>query len=217
MRVPRREFLALAGIALACPAWALDATGTAALLRLQQRWAEIQYRLPQAQREAGFAALDAEAERAVAAQPGTAELLIWRGIIQGSWAGARGGLGALGLVRQAKASLEAAIEIDPRALDGAAYTSLGTLYYLVPGWPVGFGNNARAEELLRMALRLNPNGIDPNYFYGDFLLRQSRYTDARQALQKALAAPPRAGRELADEGRRGEIRQRIQEIGQRTG
>jgi Tfp pilus assembly protein PilF len=80
-----------------------------------------------------------------------------------------------------------------------------------------FDNNARAEELLRMALQINPNGIDPNYFYGDFLLLQNRYNEARQIIQKALAAAPRAGRELADEGRRDEIRRRIQDIGQRTG
>ena len=35
---------------------------------------------------------------------------------------------------------------------GSAYTSLGTLYFKVPGWPVGFGDEEKAEELLRKAL-----------------------------------------------------------------
>ena len=48
-------------------------------------------------------------------------------------------------------------------------------------------------------------GIDSNYFWADHLYRQNRYDEARAALQKALQAPPRPGRELADQGRRGEI------------
>jgi len=214
MTLSRRAILALAPALAATPAFAQDASS---LRRLQERWAEIQYRMPEAQREAAFAALDAEAERAIAAQPRSADLLIWRGIIQGSWAGARGGIGALSIVRRAKVNLEAALEIDPRALDGSAYTSLGSLYYQVPSWPLGFGDNARAEQLLRQALQINPNGIDPNFFWGDYLLRQSRYPEARQALQRALAASPRPGRELADEGRRGEIRQRLTQIATRSG
>lgn len=59
--------------------------------------------------------------------------------------------------------------------------------------------------MLRKALRLNPEGIDSNYFWGDHLYRQGHYVEARAALQKALQAPPRPGRELADQGRRGEI------------
>ena len=71
----------------------------------------------------------------------------------------------------------------------SAYTSLGSLYYQVPGWPVGFGNKAKAEQLLKQALAINPNGIDPNFFYGDYLLEQGRKAEARQALDKALVMP----------------------------
>ncbi|MCY1454452.1 hypothetical protein D9M71_715190 [compost metagenome] len=74
----------------------------------------------------------------------------------------------------------------------------------MPGWPVGFGDDERAEQLLKQALSLNPDGIDPNYFYGDFLLGEKRYAEAEKALEKALAALPRPGREVADAGRRQE-------------
>ena len=47
-------------------------------------------------------------------------------------------------------------------LDGSAYNSLGVLYYKVPGWPVGFGDKAKARELLQKALAINPKGIDAN-------------------------------------------------------
>jgi Tfp pilus assembly protein PilF len=59
---------------------------------------------------------------------------------------------------------------------------------------------------------MNPTGIDPNFFYGDFLLEQGRKAEARQYLQKALAAPAREGRAVADQGRRAEIKARLEKL-----
>jgi tetratricopeptide (TPR) repeat protein len=136
---------------------------------------------------------------------GRAEPQIWYGIIAASYAGARGGLGALSLAKDAKKAFEQALEIDPKALEGSAYTSLGSLYYQVPGWPIGFGSDGKAREMLDRALAINPDGIDPNFFMGDFLYRKGDHAGARRALAKALNAPPRPERALADEGRRKEI------------
>jgi tetratricopeptide (TPR) repeat protein len=108
-------------------------------------------------------------------------------------------------VKQAKKALEQALALDAEALEGSAYTSLGSLYYQVPGWPIGFGDDDKARELLQKALALNPDGIDPNFFLGDFLYRKGDYEAARQVLEKALKARPRPERPLADEGRRKEI------------
>lgn len=185
--------------------WALDQTANQQLSAIQQRWAQIQYQLPEAQRAAAFEKLANDARNFTQAQPQAAEAWIWDGIVTSSWAGATGGLGALSKVKAARASLEKALALDPKALQGSAYTSLGALYDRVPGWPIGFGNSDKAEELLRQALQLNPEGIDSNYFWGDHLYRQGHYAQARSALQKALQAQPRPGRELADQGRRGEI------------
>lgn len=118
----------------------------------------------------------------------------------------QGGLGALSLVKQAKALYENAIRIDGNALDGSAYNSLGVLYYKVPGWPVGFGDKAKARELLQKALAINPKGIDPNFFFGEYLVETRHAEDAVAYLERALQAPPRPGRELADQGRREEVR-----------
>lgn len=191
--------------ALSLPSLALADSGQPRLQLLQGRWAEINYQVPAAQREAEFARLAAEADTLVRSNPQDAELHIWRGIILSTYAGAKGGLGALDLVKQSKASLERALALDPKALHGSAYTSLGALYYQVPGWPIGFGDDQQAEKLLKQALQLNPNGIDPNYFYGDFLFRQARYSEAKRALEKAQAASARPGREVADRGRQAEI------------
>ena len=191
--------------AVSLPGLALTDSGQQSLQLLQSRWAEINYQLPAAQREAEFAKLAAEADTLVRSNPQDAEFYIWRGIILSTYAGAKGGLGALELVKQSKASLERALALDPKALHGSAYTSLGALYYQVPGWPIGFGDDEQAEKLLKQALQLNPNGIDPNYFYGDFLFRQKRYSEAKLALEKAQAATARPGREVADRGRQAEI------------
>ncbi|ERI53939.1 tetratricopeptide repeat protein [Pseudomonas sp. AOB-7] len=196
----------------ALPAFALSDNGQIQLQQLQTRWAEIHYQTPEKQREEAFATLVTQADAALASEPKAPELLIWRGIILSTQAGAKGGLGALRLVKEAKASLEQALTIDPQALAGSAYTSLGSLYYQVPGWPIGFGDDQQAEKMLKQALAINPDGIDPNYFYGDFLQRQKRYEEARAALEKTLAAKDRPGRELADQGRRAEAKALLQQV-----
>ena len=175
------------------------------LSALQTEWAQIKYQRPAAEHEKAFAELAKSGDAVRGKYAGRAEPQIWYGIIAASYAGARGGLGALSLAKDAKKALEQALEIDPKALDGSAYTSLGSLYYQVPGWPIGFGNDDKAREMLDKALALNPDGIDSNYFMGDFLYRKGDYAAARQVLNKALKAPARPGRALADEGRRKEI------------
>lgn len=172
---------------------------------LQREWEEIKYRKPAAEQEKAFEALAKTASGVRAKYSDRAEAEIWYGIVVSSYAGAKGGVGALSLVKDAKAALEHALAVDPKALQGSAYTSLGSLYYQVPGWPIGFGDDKKAREMLEAALKLNPDGIDPNYFYGDFLYRKGEYAAAKKALEHALKAPARPDRPLADEGRRKEI------------
>jgi tetratricopeptide (TPR) repeat protein len=198
---------ALSLFASAAPAAIAPATPAlqTELLAIQQDWARINYQAADDDRKAAeFEALEKRAAAFVAANPGRAEPLIWQGIVLSTWAGAKGGLGALGLAKRARQPLEAALKIDPNALDGSAYTSLGTLYSKVPGFPAGFGDDDKAEQLLKAALKVNPDGIDPNYFYGEFLLDEDRHAEAVTYLTKALAASPRPNRELADKGRRAE-------------
>lgn len=199
--------LALPALTQAAPS-ALDQ----GIRALQSEWAMIQYQTPESQREADFERLSHKAHDLTAQYPDRAEPHIWEGIVLSSWAGAKGGLGALGIAKQAKAEYESAIKIDSKALDGSALNSLGVLYYKVPGWPVGFGNNKKAEALLQQALALNPDGIDPNYFYADYLIYRSRKAEAIPYLQKALKAPPRPGREVADQGRRAEIQALLRQV-----
>jgi tetratricopeptide (TPR) repeat protein len=177
-----------------------------AVVELQREWEVARYQTPAGEREKRFEALAAKAHQASEAFPDRAEPLIWEGIIDSSLAGERGGLGALGLVKRARSLYERAIQIDANALDGSAYNSLGVLYYKVPRWPVGFGDKAKAGELLQKALAVNPQGIDPNFFYGELLAETDRRDEAIVYLERALQAPARPGRQIADAGRRDEIR-----------
>lgn len=199
----------LRGLLALCFAWPLAAPAAPlddAVIELQHDWEVIRYQTPAAERERRFEALAARAHQVSEGFPGRSEPLVWEGIIVSSWAGEKGGLGALSLVKQAKAAYEQAIQIDGSALDGSAYNSLGVLYYKVPGWPLGFGDKDKAAELLRKALALNPQGIDPNYFYAEFLAETGHADEAQTYLERALQAPPRPGRQIADTGRREEIR-----------
>lgn len=184
---------------------------------LAQSWDEITYQHDPAAREQALNALTERAHAEVIAAPDDPALLIWYGIIVSSYAGEKGGLGALGLCKEARASLELAIDRDPTALNGSAFTSLGTLYYKVPGWPIGFGSDKKAREYLSKALDLNPTGIDPNYFMGDFLVTQGEYGRAKTYLTTALDAPDRPGRSVGDAGRRGEVRALLAKVDQKLG
>ncbi|QHD07030.1 tetratricopeptide repeat protein [Pseudomonas sp. R76] len=208
----KRALVVLLLTALSPLTWALDATDQQRLNDIQTRWAHIQYTLPHAQRTQAFEQLASQANAFTQARPQAAEAWIWAAIVSSSWAGAQGGLGALSKVKAAKVDLETALALDPKALQGSAYTSLAALYDRVPGWPIGFGDADKAEQLLKQALQLNPAGIDSLYFWGDHLYRQKRYGEARDALRKALLAAPRPGRESADTGRRKEIEDLLVEI-----
>ncbi|HZN46410.1 MAG TPA: tetratricopeptide repeat protein [Ramlibacter sp.] len=207
---PRRLLLGGALALASLGSWAAPVDD--AVAELQREWEVIRYQAPQPERQKRFEALAAKAHQASEANPGRAEPLVWEGIIVSSLAGEKGGLGALSLVKQAKALYEQAIQINPNALDGSAYNSLGVLYYKVPGWPVGFGDKDKARELLQKALTLNPKGIDPNFFYAEYLVETRHADQAVAYLEKALQAPPRPGRQLADQGRREEVRALMEKV-----
>lgn len=182
------------------------APGDELIRPIQDRWAEIKYRQPEDRQADLYRDLAGQAKQLSRTHPNLAAALIWEAIVVSSEAGVRGGLGGLSLAKEAKALLEESLKLDEKSLNGSAYTSLATLYAKVPRWPLGFGDKEKAEALFKKSLAVNPDGIDPNFFYGEYLIDQDRVAEGRRYLEKALVAPPRPGRELADQGRRQEAR-----------
>ncbi|MCQ8104184.1 hypothetical protein NP590_08715 [Methylomonas sp. SURF-2] len=168
------------------------------IAHLESAWAAAYYQNDEAQQRQAYPELLEKAKELVHRYPNAAEPKIWQATIMSTNAAFESSLTALSTLEKAKRLLEQAIRIDPNALDGAAYVTLGTLYYMVPGWPVSFGDDEMAEQLLKASLQINPNGIDANYFYADFLLRQDRAAEAEAFFHKASQAPVRTQQVFAD-------------------
>ena len=178
------------------------------LLPIQHKWAEINYSDANSEQKVeSLLALASDVEARLKAYPQSANDYTWLGIIQSTTAGAEGGIGALKYAKAAKKSFEKAMNIDESALQGSAMVSLGVLYHKVPGWPIGFGSDKKAKALMTQGLALNADGIDPNFFYAEFLFDEGEYKQAMTYLERAEAALPRPDRPLADKGRQAEIQQ----------
>ncbi|MDQ6981409.1 MAG: hypothetical protein Q9M08_00160 [Mariprofundus sp.] len=184
----------------------------AELLAIQQTWAEIKYRTPKADRQDAFASLLSKSEALQHMYPDKADAILWSAVVLYNYAGEVRGIKALGMVKQSFRMLHKAKEINPAAANGLIHTTLGQLYYKVPGWPVAFGDDAKAQQYLRKGIELNPEGLDANYFMGDYLLRKKQFHQAAIHLRRAIHAPPRPQRTIADAGRKSDALKLLQQV-----
>lgn len=179
-----------------------------AVAEIEHQWAVINYQTSDQSKTEAFERLAQKAHKVSELYPNRPEPLVWESIVLSSHAGSLSGLSKMGALSKAKMArdlLLKAEKISASMPDGSVYTSLGALYFKVPGWPLGFGDNKKAYAYLQKALEMNPNGIDPNYFLGELLFYQNKYKEAYQVLLKAQKSPPRPSREIADQGRRKEV------------
>jgi tetratricopeptide (TPR) repeat protein len=169
------------------------------ILSIAEEWAKIKYtsKSPDQLHE-GMDKLGSKADDLVKRYPDHVEAMIWDGIITSERASLTWGLTALNLATRARDVLIEAEKRDPKALDAGAPTSLGVLYYRVPGFPIGWGDNSKARALLTEAVQNAPYGRDAHYFYADFLYEQGEYAKAEKILIKALALPPHPERPVWD-------------------
>jgi Tfp pilus assembly protein PilF len=144
--------------------------------------------------------------------PGKAKPLILQACIILTRAKIENSLAALSSVHEAKKILDKAIAINPRADRGSAMVTLGILYYKVPGWPIAFGDNDKAKKMLQQALKVNPKGMDSNYFYAEFLLTQDNPEKATSYLVKAVNAPVYETNELFARNIRAKAKQALKNI-----
>ncbi|WP_374531970.1 tetratricopeptide repeat protein [Novosphingobium sp.] len=181
---------------------------------INDAWAHITYEVQGSSTQTkALAALEKQAAGVVAHYPGQAEPLLWEGIVVSEEANRANIFHKLGLATRARDLIAKAYAINPRAANGGAALSLGVLYYKVPGSPIGFGDVKKAHQLLREALALDPNGLDTNYWYADFLYDQGNIPGARSFAQKALRAPHDPSRPVWDAGRRREVNALLKKMG----
>jgi tetratricopeptide (TPR) repeat protein len=176
------------------------------LAALQQHWANARYQTTGDARKTQLQKLIDEADAFTKKYSDKADGYLWAGVIRGSLAEAINGIDALGIVKESKTKLEKAIELDPKAEDSYALGVLGLMYAKVPGWPIGFGDEKKAKELLKKGLEISPDGMNINYLYASYLFDSGDYKKALVHIQKAEQATPPAPVDMWS-GRQQEIRE----------
>ena len=204
----------LAAVLVAASPGVASAGMTEDVKAINDGWAHITYEIKGSSTQTkALDKLAGQAAALVAKYPGKAEPLLWQGIVVSEQANRANMFHKLGIAKRAFSILSKAYAIDPKAANGGAAMSLGVLYYKVPGSPIGFGDDAKALRLLKQALALDPNGLDSNYFMGDYQLDHGDKAAARTYLTKALKAPHDASRPAWDAGRRREVKALLAKAG----
>ena len=188
---------------------------------LQSEWAVANYQTSEKDKQPAFEALVAKASALTAKYPDRAEPKIWEAIIRAGLAGAMGGLSslfnAMPQMEQGRDLLLEAEKIDPKAMNGSIYTTLGSFYYMVPGGFVGFGDTDKARAYLDKALEIAPDDMDANYFNGDFWLEEKKYDKAIPYFEKVLALPDVEGRPVYSKGRKAEAAEKLAKAKKKAG
>ncbi len=178
---------------LAMPSWA-DMTG------LIERYDQASWQITdQDQQLAAFESQLGELE----AMPETSDVLMWQGAVAASIARLKGGTSALGLIKQAKKDLDAAIKADEA--NAMAQAIRGNIFAKAPGWPLSVGSSKKAAADFADALAAQPDNILALQGYGEFLADKGDVEQARIQFKKALMLSPRQGREMADAARQKQI------------
>ena len=86
-------------------------------------------------------------------------------------------------------------------IDTLGFTRIGSTNH-IPAIPIGFGSDEKAEKYFKKALAINPQGLDINYFFAEYLADNGEDQLALEYIDKALQAPRMAERPVADAGRR---------------
>ena len=178
---------------------------------LQREWDKSMYVLTGSEQKKAIIALSKQAESLMKQHQNDASVYAWAGIILSTEAGLYkiNVIKALAKAKEAKAVFEKAKELQADVLDGAIYTSLGSLYAEVPPFPIGFGDKKLAKEYLLQGLALNPKGVESHFFYAKYLFAEKKYKQSLQEFEQALQAPDRPDRLIADEGRKKEVQEWI--------
>lgn len=169
-----------------------------ALNNIESEWAKIYYQLPEQQQGQAYARLLDKTIKLCEKYPLDTGAMFWQAVVKASYADHQDPISAINAIHEVRNLLNKAIAINPNTMEGSAYVVLGTLYQMAPAWPIAFGDDEEAEKLFQTALKISPNGIDSNYYYGQFLLSNKQLKEAQSYFEKAVAAPVRPEQVFAD-------------------
>jgi len=142
---------------------------------------------PAAERRSALEQGIAAGRAATRIQPNRPEGHMWLAATMGALAesfGLRQGLKYRGEI---KSELLTVLRLDPSFAQGSADRALGRWYYKVPA--LFGGSNQKSEEHLRRSLTYNPNSTASLYFLAETLVALKRKTEAKEMLDRVLAAP----------------------------
>lgn len=197
-------------LATTAPVGAMAADGD--LVALEQRWAALKYEPPADGDRVARAEDLQQAVASLAARDPRRETLLLQANALLLTAEFMHSTASLRKVRAARDLLLQADRTQPN--NPAVLLALGSIYYEVPGWPIAFGSRKTAEDYLRRAIAIDPDGRDTNYFMGDMLLEAGRAKEATAYLERALAAAQQ--NTLLERGRRAEILEAMEKAKRRA-
>lgn len=185
------------------------------LKNIETEWASVYYSTPKSKQGPAYVQLLDKTANLARQYPNAAEPIFWQAVLTATFADHQDAFSALDAIHEARDLLIKAIKINPETMGGSAYVTLGTLYYMAPKWPISFGDDDAAKHMLETALEINPDGIDANYFYGEFMLLHNKLNDAAIFFERAATAPARAEQLYADNQLKTEARLALKNTQQR--
>lgn len=188
-----------------------DSSHLDAVQKLQHEWAMAKYQTSSKKQLKKLSKLIDEAKDLHEQQPDNPEILLWYGMILTTYANIKGPV-ALSSLKEARKVLEQALKLDPNVGNGLAEAVLGSLYARAPNWPIAFGNKRKANIHFENALEIDPDGIDTNYYYGDYLILIGEYDKAKIHLDIADNADIRPEYSIQDTGRKKEIKKSLAQL-----
>ena len=166
---------------------------------LKHEWEVIFYTMPSNRQAALYKEMLPKISAFKSEYPGHAEPIIMEAIIICSLAASEWSFSALDNVERARDMLIKAIALNPKAMEAAAYLTLGNLYFRLPRWPISFGDNNQARKYYEAAVLLYPDKVDTNYFLGDYWLSEGNYEKALYYLDKSNQAKINPKHEISDD------------------
>ncbi len=165
---------------------------------IETEWATIYYGTPKSQQGSAYATLLDKTVKLANQYPQDTNTLFWQAVVKASYADRQDPVSALDAIYEVRDLLNKVITINPRTINGSAYVVLGTLYHKAPAWPIAFGDDEKASKSFQAALKISPDGMDSNYYYGEFLLANNQLKEAEIYFKKASVAPVRTRQQYAD-------------------